>query len=178
MSQSQNATQLVISFQALDKPGIVNQLSLVVHRHHGNWLDSRLSELGGIFSGLIAVSISLNDVEALKTDLFALSDIDVSVYEDSDAVNKSKTTLRLELVGPDRKGIIEEISRALAAHGLNIHTMESSIASAPMSGEPLFSANISFSSDDQNIAQIEEAIDEIADELTLDICFSEEVESE
>lgn len=176
MSQTKNATQLIISFQALDKPGIVNQLSQVVRSHHGNWLDSRLSELGGIFSGLIAVSISASDVDALKADLLNLSEIDVSVYEDSDTVNNSKTTLRLELVGPDRKGIIEEISRALAAHGLNIHTMESSIASAPMSGEPLFSADIKFSSDDQNITQIEEAIDEIADELTLDICFSEEVE--
>ena len=170
MSQTQNATQLIISFQALDKPGIVNQLSQVVRSHHGNWLDSRLSELGGIFSGLIAISISTNDIDALKADLLDLNDIDVSVYEDSDTVNNSKTTLRLELVGPDRKGIIEEISRALAAHGLNIHTMESSIASAPMSGEQLFQTRIDAEIPDAvSLEALGDALDEVANQLTLEI---------
>jgi len=49
-------------------------------------------------------------------------------------------TTVLELIGQDRPGIVRQISRALAQHGVNVEELRTECASAPMSGETLFKA--------------------------------------
>jgi len=46
----------------------------------------------------------------------------------------------LEIIGPDRPGIVREITRALAAQRINVEELSTECVSAPMSGEPLFQA--------------------------------------
>lgn len=46
----------------------------------------------------------------------------------------------LEVVGQDRPGIVREITRALAAQGVNVEELATECVSAPMSGEQLFQA--------------------------------------
>jgi glycine cleavage system regulatory protein len=46
----------------------------------------------------------------------------------------------LEVFGPDRPGIVREITRALAAQGVNVEELATECVSAPMSGEQLFQA--------------------------------------
>ena len=44
------------------------------------------------------------------------------------------------MTGADRAGIIRDVSRVLAERGVNVEELESEVSSAPMSGEPLFTA--------------------------------------
>ena len=44
------------------------------------------------------------------------------------------------MLGPDRPGIVREITHALAVQGVNVEELATECTSAPMSGEPLFRA--------------------------------------
>lgn len=167
-------TIIVFGFIATDQPGIVNTLSNTIQKHEGNWLESRLSHLGGLFSGLISVNIADSNVKALEQALLALKTEGILVNQFSEEKSSpTENTQRLELIGPDRKGIVQEVSQALAAEGINILKMRTTISSAPMSGEQLFNADILFSSESDN-ATLYEKLDAIADKLTLDSAISEQ----
>ena len=48
--------------------------------------------------------------------------------------------IRVSLTGHDHPGIVSHISAAVARAGLNVEEFTSEVTSAPMSGEPLFTA--------------------------------------
>lgn len=48
--------------------------------------------------------------------------------------------VRLQITGTDRPGIVRDVSRILAERGVNVEELESSVGSAPMSGEAMFVA--------------------------------------
>ena len=78
--------------------------------------------------------------------------------------------ITLAVLGPDRPGIVREISRALAAEQVNVIDMESEVSSAPMSGELLFRADI-LAEIPQGASReaLTDALDGIAEQMTLEI---------
>jgi glycine cleavage system regulatory protein len=64
---------LVLTVIADDKPGLVESLSEVITEHKGNWLESSMSQLSGKFAGILSVSVSQQDVDALVAALNRLS---------------------------------------------------------------------------------------------------------
>jgi glycine cleavage system regulatory protein len=134
---------LVFTFVGADKPGLVEKLSQTVAAHGGNWLESRMSELAGQFAGIVKVEVSKEESAALRTALLALCDSQFSVVVAESSGESSAGNfrqLRLTIVGNDRPGIMREVSRALAARHISVSEMDTSITSAPMSGDPLFEA--------------------------------------
>jgi glycine cleavage system regulatory protein len=59
-------TTFIISFISQDRPGLVEALSEVISKHGGNWLESRLSQLAGKFTGLISISLPEESSAALQ----------------------------------------------------------------------------------------------------------------
>ena len=49
--------------------------------------------------------------------------------------------IHLDLVGNDRPGIVRDITRLLAEHGVNLESLSTEVRPAPMSSEPLFHAD-------------------------------------
>jgi glycine cleavage system regulatory protein len=47
-------------------------------------------------------------------------------------------------VGSDRPGIVRELSGVLAASGINVESLATEYTAAPMSGGPLFRAEVQF----------------------------------
>ena len=134
---------LVFTFVGTDKPGLVEKLSQTVAAHGGNWLESRMSELAGQFAGLVKVEVGKDRVDALRAGLMALCEPHFSVVVAESAgepAASSNRQLRLTIVGNDRPGIMREVSHALAARNISVSEMDTSITSAPMSGDPLFEA--------------------------------------
>ena len=66
----------------------------------------------------------------------------------------SERTVRIELLGNDRPGIVREVSAVLHRHGLSIETMETGTREAPMAGGQLFEARV--------VAQVPAAADSTA----------------
>jgi glycine cleavage system regulatory protein len=135
-------TSLVLTVLGDDKPGIVEQLSDQILAAGANWEESRMARLAGKFAGLLRVSVEANRADALAASLMTLdaAGLTVVVEPSGDSQAGVFRTLRLELLGNDHPGIIRDISRALAHHQVNIEELETSVTSAPMSGEALFRA--------------------------------------
>lgn len=166
-------TSFIVTFIGDDRPGLVEQLSSAIERCGGNWHESRLSQLGGKFAGLLLVSLPAEAAESLRQTLKGLASSGISVRVTPAAgVNSSGEGRRVTLavLGPDRPGIVREISRALAAEQVNVIEMESEVSSAPMSGEPLFRADIVAEIPlSASLEALADALDVIAEAMTLDI---------
>jgi len=163
---------LVLTVIGSDRPGLVELVSRIVAGHGGNWLESRMSRLGGEFAGIIRVEIAPSSEPALTRDLAALGSQGLTVVCRSGGVEPpaARRFAALDLVGHDRPGIVRDISQALARAGANVEELTTSCESAAMSGEPLFKAAIKIGLPEGfDLASIRHELEEIASNLLVDI---------
>jgi glycine cleavage system regulatory protein len=124
-----------------DKPGIVEHLSDQIAAEGANWEESRMARLAGKFAGVLRVSVDADRAEALAARLRTIGGgLTLAVERSAEGAPSDVRTLHLELTGNDHPGIVRDISRALAEHGVNIEELDTDVTSAPMSGEALFRA--------------------------------------
>ena len=134
-------THLVMTIIGRDRTGLVESLARLVSEHDGNWLESRMCRLGGEFAGILRVQLPAAKRATLEQALGKLADLKIVIQSDETAAANPKPSFAsLEVVGPDRPGIVREVTRALAAQGVNVEELVTECVSAPMSGEPLFQA--------------------------------------
>jgi glycine cleavage system regulatory protein len=134
---------LVMTVIGKDRTGLVESIARLVSEHEGNWLESRMCRLGGEFAGILRVHVPGEKRAALEQALAGMSDLNIVVRSDGSerALGEPRIAF-LEVVGPDRPGIVKEISHAVAAQGVNVEELTTECISAPMSGEPLFQARM------------------------------------
>ena len=166
-------TSYIITFIGDDRPGLVEQLSAVIENNGGNWHESRLSQLGGKFAGLILLSLPADGGPSLEAGLNELASSGISVRVTATGEKSASSPgqhIMLNIMGPDRPGIVREISSALAQRKINVLEMDSQVSSAPMSAEKLFSAGIKgWIPEATNIEDLRDTLDEIANQMTLEI---------
>jgi glycine cleavage system regulatory protein len=166
-------TSYVITFIGDDRPGLVEQVSSVIESNRGSWHESRLSQLGGKFAGIVLVSLPSESGDALEADLKALSATGLSVrVTPGSAITEhgDYREITLTVMGPDRLGIVREISRTLAQRQINVVEMDSHVSSAPMSAELIFKARIdAHIPQDTDMDDLHDTLDEIANQMTLEI---------
>lgn len=171
-------SHLLISIIADDKPGVVEALAETVNQHHGNWLESRLSQLGGKFAGVVRVAAAAEHISALEASLGSLNKHNMWVKtEPIDNAVPQKTGVEyayVHVLGPDRPGIVRELSKALAESQINVANLETSLSSMPYSGEPLFDARGELEIPQGfDLGELHEELDAIANALALDISLSQ-----
>jgi glycine cleavage system regulatory protein len=170
-------TSYIVTFIGDDRPGLVELLSGVIERNGGNWQESRLSQLGGKFAGLILVALPADGGPSLEAELAALAASGISVRVTQAESNAGKEAvvppgreITLTVIGPDRRGIVREISHTLAQQRINVLEMESEVRSAPMSAEMIFSARLTASIPESiDLDDLRDTLDEIANTMTLEI---------
>lgn len=169
---------LVLSILSDDKPGVVETLARTIADHQGNWLESRMSQLSGKFAGILHISVPEEQLPGLRTALAQLQQqrgIQVVTAEASAASeDQVARSMRFNLMGNDRPGIIREISQAFAAHNINLDELNTSYGSMPWSGSPMFTAHgILHVPEAVDIDQLGEQLEDIADQLGVDIEIKE-----
>lgn len=167
-------TSFIITFIGDDRPGLVEELSSTISAQQGNWQESRLSQLAGKFAGLVRVTLPTDRGADLEHALKALSEkglsVRVSAFKPVPTARDGLRNIQLSILGPDRPGIIREVSAALAARQINVIELESRVESAPMSAELLFSATVKAQVDEtSDLDELAEALDDIANQMLLDI---------
>jgi glycine cleavage system regulatory protein len=166
---------LVMTIIGPDRTGLVESVARVVAEHGGNWLESRMSRLGGDFAGILRIEIPAEKKTALLNALQKISGLNVTVRSDetkTPALGGRQT--KLEIVGHDRLGIVREISAALARAGVNVEEFSSEVVSAPMSGETLFKATARLQLPENcNLAALKAGLEQIAADLQVDVSFAE-----
>ena len=167
-------SSFVITFISDDRPGLVEALSEVISAHQGNWLESRLSQLAGKFAGLIRVSLPSEASDALREALIGLSaagiHVTITACEGEPAGEDNDRVIALTVLGPDRPGIVREVSAALSRREINVVDLESYVSPAPMSSELLFHARVeALVPDLDKLGELGDTLDQIADEMHVDI---------
>ncbi|MBW2939245.1 glycine cleavage system protein R [Zhongshania aquimaris] len=167
---------LVFTFLGLDRPGLVERLADIVADHQGNWLESRMTQLAGQFAGIARVTVPASEVDELSNALLSLNieGLTINIQQGQIPAAGAKPKLcKLHILGNDRPGIVREVSRALKQQQINVVEMSSNITSAPMSGDALFEAHVSAEMPQGcNFDELEESLDTIADQLSVDIVLS------
>lgn len=138
-------TTLVMTVLSPDRPGLVEQIASVVAAQGGNWLESRMCRLSAQFAGIIRVEVEAARADALAAAVKALAKQKITVVVEMEPASGEKPTgtlAELELVGQDRPGILQQISRVLAAHKVNVEELSSERVDAPMDGTMLFQARV------------------------------------
>lgn len=168
-------TQLVLSVVGSDRPGLTRALAAAVLSAGGNWLESHLSQLGGLYVGSVLVELEAGRVEALRA---AVSKVDaqgleVRVAPATLAPGGAGEALQLELVGRDRAGIVDQVTGALSGLDANIETFETWVTDAPHSGIPLFHmrARVRLPAA-LEAAKVQAALQEISAEIMVDISIT------
>lgn len=161
----------ILSIVGDDKPGLVDAIASCVATNGGNWQTSQLTHLAGKFAGIVLITLPVAQADALEEQLKALSNTGLSVRVSSaESSSAPLTKASLSVIGPDRPGIVREISQAFSRRDINVLKLVSDIIPAPMTNEPLFQANIDISfSPEQDRLDLESALDLIADDMTVDI---------
>jgi glycine cleavage system regulatory protein len=160
-----------------DRPGLVESVAALVAEHGGNWLESRMSRLGGQFAGILRVEVPGENEPPLVAALKKLESRGLTVVVHPDQPKPIPASARqsvLEIVGQDRPGIVREITHALASFGVNVEELQTECASAAMSGETLFKAHARLcipESCDAN--QIRQQLERIAADLIVEISLAE-----
>ena len=168
-----NTTAILITVSGPDKPGMVNALAEVVANHDGNWLESRMANLGGQFAGILRVEVVESRQEALLAALQALDSaaLQVSLKAVGDnAMPPAGRELELELLGQDHPGIVRDISRVLSEAGVSVQAFDSWLEEASMAGGVLFHASAQLSlPEGLTTEQLHERMQTLSDSLMVDI---------
>ncbi len=169
---------LVMTVIGPDRPGLVESVAQLVTGHGGNWLESRMSRLGGQFAGILRIEVPYEQEAPLLRALNDLKGEGLTVVAQGDqpppAASGGARTNILEVVGQDRPGIVNQISRALARHAVNVEDLQTECGSAAMSGETLFRARARLSIPAAcDIAQLRDELEKIGTDLIVEISLAD-----
>ena len=163
--------QYVITFAGADRTGLVETLADLVKAHDGDWQQSELTRLGGAFAGVILVSVSTEGFEALDQAVQTGGHTNLSIHlTRATAEPAIEPNLRLTLTGPDRPGIVYEITHELAELQINILHFSSHVQSGAWSGEALFFADLETRTPaNLDLDELRDRLDAVEEKMTLEI---------
>ena len=177
MPSQKTSRRFVLTLIGNDRPGIVDTIARKVTESGGNWMESRMIELGGQFAGLVQVEVPAHTFETVYKDLkdLELSGLNLSLVESSStqASAPEMVEIRLEIVSPDRAGILSEITSIIAKQGVSIEELDTELTAAPWSGELLFKATLKLrAAKDQPTDQLIDALEDASVGMMLDLSVS------
>ena len=133
---------LVLTAVGPDRPGLVNEISIVVLAAGANLEDSRMAILGGEFALLMLLS-----GEQKAIDEFELRAGELGVRLGLRLMTKPTTPrhavsdflpYQIRVTGEDRPGIVQRVASVLAGRNVNVASLDSRLSYAAESGTPLF----------------------------------------
>src|SRR5689334_23186932 len=99
---------LILTIAGLDRPGLVERVAAAVTAHGGNWLESRLIQLGGHFAGVVRVEVPVAAHAALRGDLAAMAadGLTVAAVPAAGTPATPRREVSLSVTGLDHPGIV------------------------------------------------------------------------
>lgn len=134
--------QLVISAVGPDRPGIVGELTSLLHERGANILDSRMVNLRGEFAMMILIECAEPGGAELRRSLAEAGERMGLRLSAADQEARAEAVrglpYRLRTYSLDQPGIVARLSRVLRENGVNIEELSARQESAAFAGSPLF----------------------------------------
>ena len=168
-------TTLILSVMGSDRPGLTQALASAVLSAGGNWLESHLSQLGGLYVGSVLVELDGDKVEALRAAVSAVDaqGLEVRIAPTVEAPAAAGEVLRLGVVGQDRPGIVHQVTGVLSGLGANIESFGSRLSIEPHQGAPLFHLDARLRlPPGLTAAAVQDALEAISGEIMVDIALT------
>lgn len=163
---------LVLSVAGSDRPGLTRALAAAVLSAGGNWLESHLSRLGGLYVGSVLVDLAEGKVEALRAAVAAVdaAGLDVRIVPAGTGAGVAGETLEFSVVGQDRPGIVRQVTATISDLGANIETFRTWLSTEAHSGAPLFhmAANLRLPVG-LSAGKVQDALEAISGEIMVDV---------
>jgi len=171
--------RLILSVVGSDRPGLTQALAQAVLSAGGNWLESHLSRLGGLYVGSVLVELDEARVDALRAAVGAVDaqGLEVRIAPAIEvAIEVAETAgeaIQLALVGQDRPGIVHQVTGVLSGLSANIETFGTRLSVEPHSGAPLFhmEARLRLPAG-LSVATVQAALEDISGEIMVDIALA------
>lgn len=164
---------LILSVVGSDRPGLTQALAAAVLSAGGNWLESHLSRLGGLYVG--SVLVEADSAEALRAAAQAVDahGLEVRIAPAVETPGVSGDEILFSLVGQDRPGIVHQVTGTLSRLEVNIETFETHISAEPHSGAPLFNLEARLRLPSGLTAEtVQAALEAISAEVMVDISLA------
>ena len=174
VDERQPATvSLVVTAIGTDRPGIVRQLSERAQGFGANWAGSRMANLSGQFAGIVHFEVPTENADALSEALRELEEssglrIVIAKSIVPPAVDGRRVVL-LEVIGPDRPGIVREMSRGLADRGVSIEELHTEIVSADTAGHTFKVRALLMVPKTVSNPELQGGLESLASEMSVDI---------
>ena len=166
---------MVLSVVGSDRPGLTQALAAAVLSAGGNWLESHLSRLGGLYVGSVLVEVEAEAVSALRGAVGAVDalGLEVRIAPAIDEAGDGGEALDFGLVGQDRPGIVNQVTSVLSGVGANIESFKSWISAEPHSGAPLFHVQAQLRLPPAlKSADVQAALEDISAEIMVDVSLT------
>ena len=165
----------VLSAVGSDRPGLTKALAATILSAGGNWLESHLSQLGGLYVGSVLVELKTDNVEALRIAV-AMVDaqgLEVRIAPAIESPGAAGEAFDFRVVGQDRPGIVREVTAILSGLDTNIEAFKTWITAEPHSGMPLFHLLARFRlPPGLHVSKIQAALEDISAEIMVDISLT------
>jgi len=168
-------TTLILSVVGSDRPGLTQALAKAVLSAGGNWLESHLSQLGGLYVGSVLVELDADRVEALRAAVAAVDaqGLEVRIAPAVEVAGPAGEALELSLVGQDRPGIVHQVTGVLSDLGANIEAFGTRLSIEPHQGGPLFHLDARLRlPPGLTAAAVQDALEAISGEIMVDIALT------
>ncbi len=171
-------TSVVVTAIGADRPGIVSQLAERAREFSANWAGSRMTNLAGQFAGIVQFEVAAENAEALVTALRGLefSGLRVAATKcEAKPAPPGARMVKLELAGPDRPGIVSDLSRNLAARGVSIEDLHTEIVGNGQASGHVFKVRALLAVPDAiSSAALQHDLEALAAEMVVDIALGEQ----
>jgi len=170
---------VILSVIGSDRPGLTEALAGAVLSAGGNWLESHLSRLGGLYVGSVLVELAADRIDELRAAVRAVDahGLEVRIAPAVEGPGVFGEALHFSLVGQDRPGIVRQVTGILRGLDVNIESFDTRISTEPHSGAPLFHMEARLRlPPGLSAAGVQAALEEISGEIMVDISLTPEQE--
>ena len=170
-------TSLIVTAIGKDRPGIVSLLSERAQGFGANWAGSRMTNIAGQFAGMVHFQVASENANALTAALRSLESEGLRIViarSDAPVVPAGQRIVGLELVAPDRPGIVRDLSKNLAERSVSIEDLQTEIVGAAAPDKHLFKVKaLLVVPDALSNESLRQTLQALAIEMMVDIALDE-----
>jgi len=165
---------VILSAIGADRPGLVDEVSEFIFERAGNIEDSRMVNLRGQFAIMVLVAGSPQMLERLRSEVWQLAQksglqAEVRPATSASAAAAEAMPNRLRVSAIDQPGLVHRFSHLMREMQINIESLDTKLAAAPVTGTPLFEMEMLLSVPRTTpISKFREELAKLAEEINVD----------